>query len=326
MIRPTILAAATFLCCYGFATAGAATISFFDSSQVATLVASGVTSDTIRSNGYLFTYTRDKLFTGGVGMTEPIGRPVRIPWPDGVEAQAVTTPPPGVTDYKARIVLERADGDLFDLTAFTAQLLANTAGAGAEFEIMPRLDGEDAFNDPLYFNATGYYGSTFSYDTTTPIYLGNTSLLKDFEAYTITLYVDFAWTALTLEGAAVPAPLADYNQNNAVDIADYTLWRDNLGSGTSLPNDDTAGVGLDDYDRWTANFAQSAAAGSNGAVNATVPEPPILFLLAMSALTIVAIGSTRNSGRSCPCAAATPAACGLASPSRQQQPRSTQSL
>ena len=45
--------------------ADAATIIFFDSSQTATLVASGVTSDTISSTGYLFTYTRDKLFGGG---------------------------------------------------------------------------------------------------------------------------------------------------------------------------------------------------------------------------------------------------------------------
>jgi len=28
-----------------------------------------------------------------------------VAWPVGVEAQAVTTPPPGVTDYKARITL-----------------------------------------------------------------------------------------------------------------------------------------------------------------------------------------------------------------------------
>jgi hypothetical protein len=34
-------------------------------------VAAGVTWDTISSNGHLFTYTRDKLFTGGTG-TDPI--------------------------------------------------------------------------------------------------------------------------------------------------------------------------------------------------------------------------------------------------------------
>jgi hypothetical protein len=186
--------------------ANASTIVFFDSSQVATPVASGVTSDTINSNGYLFTYTRDKLFTGGLG-GGPIGRAERVSWPDGVEAQAVTTPPPGVTDYKARITLQRVDGDVFDLTAFTFLLLGNTAATGASLEIMPMLNGEDGFNDPLYFNASGNYGNSFSYDEfSTPSYLGNTAQLKRFDTYKIGLFVDFALTGLTLEGAAVPEP------------------------------------------------------------------------------------------------------------------------
>lgn len=191
----------------------AATTVFFNSSQVATLVASGVSSDTIRSNGYLFTYTRDKLFTGGGGV--PIGRPVRVPWPEGVEAQAVTTPPPGVTDYSAKIILRRVDNGLFDLSALTARLLANTAATGAAIEIMPTLNGEDAFNDPLFFDASGYYGSTFSYDTS-PNPLGSTALLVGFDGYKISLFVDFALTALTLE-----APFnCDFNSDSLCDITD----------------------------------------------------------------------------------------------------------
>lgn len=190
------------LCC---TSANASIIRFFDSSQVALNVASGVTSDTIQSNGYLFTYTRDKLFTGGVGMPDPIGRPVRVPWPQGVEAQAITTGPnPG----KAKITISRVDGDVFDLTAFTAKLLANTAGAGGSIEVMPKQHGEDGLNDPVYFNATGIADNSFSYDQTTPNYLGNTTPLKGFDTYTLTLYVDFALTGLTLEGATVPEPSA----------------------------------------------------------------------------------------------------------------------
>ena len=153
MTRVASYVAAVVLCCFWYTRVNAEATVFFDPCQVATLVNSGVTSDTVSSRGYLFTYTRDKLFTGGTG--QPIGRPVRVPWPDGVEAQAVTTPPPGVTDYKARITIQRVDGGVFDLPAFTAQLLANTAGAGGSIEIMPVLNGEDAFADPLYFDATG---------------------------------------------------------------------------------------------------------------------------------------------------------------------------
>lgn len=176
----------------------AETTVFFDACQAAVPVASEVTSDTISSMGYLFTYTRDKLFTGGTG--QPIGRPVRIPWPEGVEAQAVTTPPPGVTDYKARITIRRVDGGVFDLPAFTAKLLANTFGAGGAIEIMPLVDGEDAFNDPLYFDVTGFYGQTFSYDTS-PNPWGSTVLLTGFDTYKIGLYVDFALIDLSLESA-----------------------------------------------------------------------------------------------------------------------------
>lgn len=181
--------------------AAALTVQFFSSNQVASLVSTGVTSDTISSEGYLFTYTRDKLFTGGIGLTNPIGRYVRVSWPGGVEAQAVTAGPnPG----KARITVSRVDGQPFNLVSFTAYLLANTSGAGGSIEVMPKRNGEDAFNDPLYFPASGSYGNSFSYSTNTPGYLGNTSALTNYEAYVINLYVDFALTALRLDSADPP--------------------------------------------------------------------------------------------------------------------------
>lgn len=180
--------------------AHAVTVNFFDPSQVMTLVSSGTTSDTISSNGYLFTYTRDKLFTGGVGLTTPIGRDERISWPQGVEAQAITVAPYG----KAQITLSRVDGNIFDITAFSARLLANTAATGAAFEVMPLVNGEDAYNDPVFFDASGYYWSTFAYDSGTPAM----TLLSGYDTYKFTLFVDFAVTGLTLVDASVaPQPV-----------------------------------------------------------------------------------------------------------------------
>lgn len=204
MTRTGFMAAALILSFMSCVTARAEIIVFFDAGQSWADVASGVTSDTSSSEGYLFTYTRDKLFTGGVGLTEPVGRYVQVSWPDGIHAQAVTSGPnPG----KARITISREDGGVFDLVGFTAKLLANTAGAGGSFEIMPKLsDGEDAFNDPLYFDATGIAGNTFTYGPT-PNYMGqSTNLLKGYDTYSIDLYVDFALTSLTLDGAPVPEP------------------------------------------------------------------------------------------------------------------------
>ena len=78
--------------------------------------------------------------------------------------------------------------------------------------------------------------------------------------------------ATAVTGATVALP-GDYNDDHIVDAADYTVWRKNLGGVASLPNDDTAGVGLDDYDRWRHNFGNSSISGSGSFSFGSVPEP-----------------------------------------------------
>ncbi len=80
-----------------------------------------------------------------------------------------------------------------------------------------------------------------------------------------------------------PTPLAgDYNTDGIVDAADYTVWRNRLGSGVSLPNDSTPGVGQDDYIRWKNNFGATTAGGAAiSAGDATIPEPSVAALLAI---------------------------------------------
>ncbi len=197
------------ICGFSATSAQGATVVFFDGSQSWNQVANGETSDTYSSNGYLFTYSQDKLFTGGVGLTEPIGRTNLTNWPDGIHAQGVSA---GANAGKARLTVERVDGEVFDIKAFTFNLWASTAGAGAQLEIMPiRTDGEDAFNDPLGYEASGYYGMSFSYNQTpTPFLNQSTVLLHGYQSYTMTLYADFALTSLTIVDATVlpePAPI-----------------------------------------------------------------------------------------------------------------------
>jgi len=166
----------------------------FSITQATNWVATNMNSDTTETEGYLFNLSHDKLFTGGAGLTNPIGRSLRINWPDGLEAQAITAGPnPG----GAKILLSRQDGQLFDLRSFIARLLANTGGAGAAIEVMPLLNGEDGLPNPLMYDATGYYGSTFAYVTPE---------LAGFNSYKITLYVDFALMSLTLIDASLPSP------------------------------------------------------------------------------------------------------------------------
>lgn len=265
------------------------TVVFFDPLQTAALVSEGVTSDTIESSGYRFTYTRDKLFTGGTGHV--IGRPVRVPWPQGVEAQAVTE---GPSTSGARLNISRADGQLFDLTAFTAKLLANTAATGASIEIMPKLNGEDAFNDPLYFDASGYYGQSFSYDES-PWYLGSTALLKNFESYNIGLFVDFALTGLTLFSAFDPALVGDANGDCSVGAADYAIWAAQFGqTGASLSADFDANgsVGAGDYTLWAANFGNTCPPAAGGASG--VPEPSTVLLAALGFVLVPILRRARR--------------------------------
>lgn len=98
------------------------------------------------------------------------------------------------------------------------------------------------------------------------------------------LYTDGVLSLVT--SAGLPG---DYNQNGTVDAADYTEWRDHLGGGTSLPNDDTAGVGPDDYTRWKTHFGETSGGGlgADSAGAAAVPEPSA-SLLCVGAFLFVA--------------------------------------
>ncbi len=73
----------------------------------------------------------------------------------------------------------------------------------------------------------------------------------------------------------------DYDLNGAVNASDYVVWRNNLGSSTSLRNDPTVGVGADDYTRWRANFGTAAGSGTSVSM-AAVPEPSSWLLMTVS--------------------------------------------
>ena len=89
--------------------------------------------------------------------------------------------------------------------------------------------------------------------------------------------------------------LGDYNNNGTVDAADYVVWRKNLDTSTSLPNDETPGmVTQEDYDVWRAHFGQTAAgAGAALAASTAVPEPGIAALVVV-ALGISLVGRARR--------------------------------
>ncbi|TWT87479.1 hypothetical protein Mal64_30180 [Pseudobythopirellula maris] len=86
----------------------------------------------------------------------------------------------------------------------------------------------------------------------------------------------------------------DYNENGFVDAADFTVWRDAMGTGVAPGTSaDGTGDGMiddDDYDLWVANFgleipAPSLATSSSSSL--AVPEPGTAWL---TGLAVGAIG------------------------------------
>jgi hypothetical protein len=93
----------------------------------------------------------------------------------------------------------------------------------------------------------------------------------------------------------------DFNDDGVVDAADYTVWRDNLGTTHILAgHGDENGnsrnkVDNDDYTIWKANFGhvKESPSPGGGAVTPTVPEPCALGLLAAGALGVALLRHRR---------------------------------
>jgi len=68
----------------------------------------------------------------------------------------------------------------------------------------------------------------------------------------------------------------DYNNDGKVDAIDYAVWREALGTATTLPNDTTPGtVTSADYTVWKTNFGNP----SPGAGAVATPEPASAIIL-----------------------------------------------
>lgn len=69
----------------------------------------------------------------------------------------------------------------------------------------------------------------------------------------------------------------DYNNDGVVDAADYTVYRDNLGTSRTLPNDTTPGMvsSPGDYNVWASNYGASVGRAT------AVPEPASVLLVVL---------------------------------------------
>jgi Lysyl oxidase len=95
--------------------------------------------------------------------------------------------------------------------------------------------------------------------------------------------------ARILVDLVIPEPTilsGDYNRDNVVDAADYTVWRDTLGfvdlgdQGAGADGDGSGTIRQADYDIWKSKFGAASGAGS-----VSVPEPVNMSYVAMALVT-----------------------------------------
>jgi hypothetical protein len=72
----------------------------------------------------------------------------------------------------------------------------------------------------------------------------------------------------------------DFNDDGIVDAADYVVWRKNVDTMNSLPNDSIGGlIGAAHYELWRANYRSSWADRTNGLDGIQIPEPSSCILV-----------------------------------------------
>jgi hypothetical protein len=174
-----------------------------------------------------------------------------------------------------------------DVPALNVEFLPS-AFAGQNLIIFNLRSPANTFNDQVkVYDAnlvnTPVAASFVLQDGVTPFTTGDaTTGIYDFSYDPVNklLYIaDQSASQVHIFEVATAAPLlvGDYNQNNVVDAADYTRYRDAAGTNTVLPNDPLGGtIGAGQYNQWKNNFGATSPAVAAGTA---VPEPTTLTLL-----------------------------------------------
>ncbi len=147
--------------------------------------------------------------------------------------------------------------------------------------------GSNTTNGLAQFFATPASGFTVAggdvFELGTAFDAGNASRDVDFLFHIID--GDDAGFAGAVRYLEVESLLGDFNSDGSVNAADYTVWRDNLGSPESIINNAGDGSGIvdaADYGVWADNYGATSMAPS-----VAIPEPSTV-LFAIFGLTIVA--------------------------------------
>ncbi len=192
---------------------------------------------------------------------------------DGVSKDPQVDVPFGEGQLTHFVVLRidhgQGDGNADELNLYVDPLLGseslNSIGVTADWEVR---------DDPLYLPGD-WIG----------IQAGNASSNRPFAEFTFDEFrIGQTWGDVVPLAAAIELP-GDFNQDGMVNLADYTLWRNNLGApaGTLENDPHSDAIGVAQYETWKSSFGTSAA----GAAAFAVPEPTAI--VPASVLLVIAI-------------------------------------
>ncbi len=206
-----------------------------------------------------------------------------------------TTPAGSEFDFYSVVLHELAHTLGFGASQEWQDLVSGTTFVGAQAKAQYAQSGGVPLAPPEGTDPAGHWKSTISKSTVyggstaqTPLMVpallsGEPRRLTNLDAAAL---VDLGWEI------ALPQPVpGDYNRNGIVDAADYTVWRDTLGSTTDLrANGSNSGASANkidqaDYAFWKSHFGQHAGSGA-GAIRVPEPASPVILLIvAGSSLT-----------------------------------------
>ncbi|WP_425396411.1 dockerin type I domain-containing protein [Aeoliella sp.] len=157
-----------------------------------------------------------------------------------------------------------------------------TLGTTATLRIV-QLGGAPATSDEFVLFA---YPDT-QIDPSNPVWTIDGSLAPDWDTSSATVTINAVDNQILLTGIEIAFNPADFNNDGAVNLVDYTVWRNSLGSTvapfTFADGDGDGTVSVADYTVWKSNFG-TIGVGSLFASSSAVPEPCTVALLIVSCL------------------------------------------
>jgi hypothetical protein len=222
------------------------------------------------------------LSDGNLGLVETVG------WDFGKVASATTN------DYYFDAPLLRGSTFTATLTWFRDRAIdaENNVFDNSYDDLNLELWGvEDGSLTTLISESSSLYNESEHFSFALP-FTGNYALRVRWFREVFDMIGDADQELYGLAWSAVAGLPGDFNEDGAVDAADYVAWRKGLGTTYTQT----------DYDVWRAHFGQTAGSGSTGyghrdsglgasseSLSAAIPEPGGLFLLCAAAILMACV-------------------------------------